>query len=399
MYRETQDPGNWSHFLKRRDNKGLSLMEAKRKYLKEQLEYDSFINMQLARFEMNRQALLVQGGGGNPDAFEDILNWVWETQGLAVVSGGTALFEVEFESQINFTNVGADLVHLLVPNGQQGNGTAATIPFTASKVTEGGRTIQFSYAQSANAAAQGAWAANVLGTGSINSLVSTPAVNAVGGQYNAVANTATNSGANQVINITVATGSSVDTTADALVAAINQNTNGAAAATYNDVTFSTVGSGINLTASVTINGGGVVSSITVANGGSGYVNGEQITAAAALIGNGSQDLIIVLTSADLVGGAVTSVVQTQGTLFRPNDTITVTAGEIGTNSTGPIFTIPGTALVGDRVGYASGATGAIQVSGSARLFNPDDTDVTIDNTFLGTQLRSGTVRFATGSAV
>ena len=38
MYGNTQDPGNWSLFLKRKDIKDLPLMEAKRKYLKEQLE-------------------------------------------------------------------------------------------------------------------------------------------------------------------------------------------------------------------------------------------------------------------------------------------------------------------------------------------------------------------------
>lgn len=398
MYGNTQDPGNWSLFLRRKDNKDLSTMEAKRKYLKEQLEYQSFVNSQLARFEMNRQSMLTQGGGSNPDAIEDIVSWGWDSKGLGVVSGGTVSFDVDFESDIAFENVGTNLVHLLIPNGQQGNGTGATVPFTASKVTGAGNTIQFDYTQAANAAGQGVIGANVLGTGSINSLVSTPAVNAVGGQYNAVANTATNSGANQVINITVATGSSVDSTADAIVAAISQNTVGATPGTYTDVVFSTVGSGINLTASVTVGGGGTVTGITATSGGSGYVNGEQITAANADVGGGGTDLIIVLTSADLVGGAVTSVVQTQGTLFRPNDTITVTAGEIGTNSTGPVFTIPAASLVGDRVGYGTGVAGTIVTPGTSRIYNPDSS-VAIDLGFLGTQLRAGGTRFLTGSAV
>ena len=272
MYGNTQDPGNWSLFLRRKDNKDLTTMEAKRKYLKEQLEYQSFVNSQLARFEMNRQSMLTQGGGSNPDAIEDIVSWGWDSKGLGVVSGGTVSFVVDFESDIAFENVGTNLVHLLIPNGQQGNGTGATVPFTASKVTGAGNTIQFDYTQAANAAAQGVIGPNVLGTGSINSLVSTPAVNAVGGQYNAVANTATNSGANQVINITVATGSSVDSTADAIVAAISQNTVGATPGTYTDVTFSTVGSGINLTASVTVGGGGTVTGITATSGGSSVMN-------------------------------------------------------------------------------------------------------------------------------
>ena len=97
MYGNTQDPGNWSLFLKRTDIKDLPLMEAKRKFLKEQLEFETFINMQLARLEMNRQSRLVQGGAGNPDAFEDIISWEWDQGFMDVSAGFTARIRVVFK--------------------------------------------------------------------------------------------------------------------------------------------------------------------------------------------------------------------------------------------------------------------------------------------------------------
>ena len=181
MYGNTQDPGNWSLFLKRKDIKDLPLMEAKRKYLKEQLEYESFMNMQLARLEMNRQSLLVQGGAGNPDSFEDITSWMWNNAGQLDVSAGfTSTIQFEFQSDIDFVNSGTDMVHVLVPNGQQGNGTAATVPYTASNVIEADNVVQFTYIQAASANGTGVIGANVLAVstelfGSITSSPTTPA--------------------------------------------------------------------------------------------------------------------------------------------------------------------------------------------------------------------------------
>ena len=41
-----QDPGNWQSFLKRQDNTGLPIMEAKSKYLMEQINFDNMMNFQ-----------------------------------------------------------------------------------------------------------------------------------------------------------------------------------------------------------------------------------------------------------------------------------------------------------------------------------------------------------------
>lgn len=50
-------PGPWQQYLKRKDNIGLPLMEVKRKYLKEQLEFNNFQTQQL-------NMLQGQAGGG-----------------------------------------------------------------------------------------------------------------------------------------------------------------------------------------------------------------------------------------------------------------------------------------------------------------------------------------------
>jgi len=42
MWKPIHDPGPWRQYLKKKENKGLSLMEVKQKYLKEQLEFEDF---------------------------------------------------------------------------------------------------------------------------------------------------------------------------------------------------------------------------------------------------------------------------------------------------------------------------------------------------------------------
>jgi len=41
-----QHPGLWQHYVQRKDNIGLPIMKVKRKYLAEQLQYDSFNSLQ-----------------------------------------------------------------------------------------------------------------------------------------------------------------------------------------------------------------------------------------------------------------------------------------------------------------------------------------------------------------
>ena len=275
MYSNTPDPGNWHSFLQRKDNTSLSLMEAKRKYLKEQLEYESFMNMQLARLEMNRQSRLVQGGAGNPDSFEDIISWMWNNNGQLDVSDGfTSTIQFEFESDIDFVNAGTDMVHVLVPNGQQGNGTAATVPFTASNVIEADNIVQFTYIQAPSANGTGVIGANVLATGSelFGSITSSPTT-PVEGNYTTITGTwATGTGG---------TG------------------------------------GQDIAANISVSALQTVTSIIVSNNSNGvFQPGNTLTFAGSDLGGGGS-LVVTLTEANLAGDQVGYTAGSTGTIVVP----------------------------------------------------------------------------------
>ena len=389
MYGNTQDPGNWSLFLKRTDIKDLPLMEAKRKFLKEQLEFETFINMQLARLEMNRQSRLVQGGAGNPDAFEDIISWEWDQGFMDVSAGFTARINLEFESDIAFSNVSNSATAAnCISIAPKATTTAEKLEMEGEHVTID-NIVSFEYDQRVDqdstkkvGAMEGA--AMIAFGGAGGALMN-------GGIYNGVTTTTDGNGTGQVINVTVATGSALDTTANQVLGNITQQTTGASAATYGsggNGIASTNGTGAGATFIVTVGGGGTVTAITVDAVGSGYVVGDAvITIANGLIGGGGQDLQITIAGDDLVGGAVTAATcTTQGTLFQPLEVISVAAGQLGANSSGQTFIVPANRIIGDRVGYVAGSSGTIVVSGAARLFNPSNESVTIDKSFAASQV-------------
>jgi hypothetical protein len=68
-------PGDWQQFLKRKDNVGLSINEAKQKYLTEQLQFENFQSQQLAMLRgragggLNLRRLLLHFGS---DYFDEL---------------------------------------------------------------------------------------------------------------------------------------------------------------------------------------------------------------------------------------------------------------------------------------------------------------------------------------
>jgi len=212
-----------------------------------------------------------------------------------------------------------------------------------------------------------------------------------GGIYNGVTYTTSGNGTGAVINVVVATGSALDTTVDQLVGNITQQTTGATPGTYGSAgsgIASTNGTGAGATFIITVGGGGTVTAVTVDAIGSGYVVGDAVISIAnASIGGGGQDLQITIAGDDLVGGAVTTgtTCATQGTLFQPLEVISVGAGQLGANSSGQTFIVPANRIIGDRVGYSTGTSGTIVVSGTARLYNPNNESVTIDKSFAASQ--------------
>ena len=56
------NPGPWQYYLTRPDNKGLSLIEIKNKYMREQLLFEQYIS-----FQMQQQMILQQNISGGGD--------------------------------------------------------------------------------------------------------------------------------------------------------------------------------------------------------------------------------------------------------------------------------------------------------------------------------------------
>jgi hypothetical protein len=67
----TNPPGPWQSYLNRPDNKGLSLMEVKNKYMQEQLLFENYMS-----FQMQQQMLMSQqssGGGPSPSTISPVI--------------------------------------------------------------------------------------------------------------------------------------------------------------------------------------------------------------------------------------------------------------------------------------------------------------------------------------
>ena len=68
------DPGNWNDFIYREDNKGLTILELKTKYLQERLQYDNYRSFLLREFKFQQQMQSnssAAGAGGGPKPSEN----------------------------------------------------------------------------------------------------------------------------------------------------------------------------------------------------------------------------------------------------------------------------------------------------------------------------------------
>jgi len=128
-----QDPGNWQSFLKRQDNTGLPIMEAKSKYLMEQMNFDNMMNFQSQNH--------VAGIPANP-----IVSVAFSGATLATVTGFTSDITVTYTHPVS---VSGGTPQLSVANDQIGGGSTTTVDYDYSSGT-GTTALVFQYIQAAN---------------------------------------------------------------------------------------------------------------------------------------------------------------------------------------------------------------------------------------------------------
>ena len=128
-----QDPGNWQSFLKRQDNAGLPIMEAKSKYLMEQMNFDNMMNFQSQNH--------VAGIPANP-----IVSVAFSGATLATVTGFTSDITVTYTHPVS---VSGGTPQLSVANDQIGGGSTTTVDYDYSSGT-GTTALVFQYIQAAN---------------------------------------------------------------------------------------------------------------------------------------------------------------------------------------------------------------------------------------------------------
>ena len=125
MIYTAEDPGNWSQWKQKPENKSLPLNEAKQKYLKEQLlfedQYTNFVATQQAIQQQKAQTGGTSLNGVTSVAFD--ASPVFQTN-----TGNTQTLKVSFAKPVMVT--GSPLV--TVANNQLGGGTAATFNYTYS---------------------------------------------------------------------------------------------------------------------------------------------------------------------------------------------------------------------------------------------------------------------------
>lgn len=152
MYKH-EDPGHWLNWLKKPENANLNIVEAKQKYLKEQLLFEQQFNsfVEAARAV---QASVTEGG--------TILNGVVSTNFnpspvFQSITGNTQTMDVYFKMPVDVTGTPT----ITVTNNQAGGGSAATFTYDYASGT-GTDQLVFEHVHPASPNNDAGAAANVL---------------------------------------------------------------------------------------------------------------------------------------------------------------------------------------------------------------------------------------------
>ena len=101
------DPGEWLHFIERKDNKGLPLVELKEKYRDEKILFENYIT----NFEQHKFMIAQQAAGGSEE----------EKAAQAIIDG----YGTKFVIQLNIPSDGFETILALQQDG--GDPTTWTI--------------------------------------------------------------------------------------------------------------------------------------------------------------------------------------------------------------------------------------------------------------------------------
>ncbi len=275
----TQDsPGPWNVWIKRKENKNLPILEAKRKFLKEQLLFEQ----QFANFVAQQQAIQ---SDSNTNAGNEVLNKV-ET--IDFVSSPVFLSQTansqsitaQFTFPVSVDTSGGDPT-ITVNNSQAGGGSAATFTYTYFSGSET-NLLEFRHNHPAFASNNGGAAANVLPI----QLAAGPGVTSRG----AIINSPT--------------------------APVND--------TYVNAAYTTgTGNGSSAQFTVVVEGGDITT-INAVVAGTDFVEGDVVTFADDALGTGSTGGGFTITSNNLTGDVISI----------PAQSIALNGGAISTYSSG-----------------------------------------------------------------
>ena len=152
MYKQ-ENPGHWLNWLKKPEDSKLPVLEAKQKYLREQLmyeqQYNSFVEAQRA-VQLN----VVNGGtvfNGIVDTYLD------QTPVFQSITGNTQTLKVNFKLPVDVTGTPT----VTATNSQSGGGSAATFAYSYTSGT-GTKSLTFEHVHPASPNNDAGAAANVL---------------------------------------------------------------------------------------------------------------------------------------------------------------------------------------------------------------------------------------------
>lgn len=152
MYKQ-ENPGHWLNWLKKPENSKLPVLEAKQKYLREQLmyeqQYNSFVEAQRA-VQLN----VTKGG----TVFNGIVDtFLVQTPIFQSITGNTQSLKVNFKLPVTVSGTPT----VTATNSQSGGGSAATFAYSYASGT-GTKSLTFEHVHPASANNDAGAAANVL---------------------------------------------------------------------------------------------------------------------------------------------------------------------------------------------------------------------------------------------